>query len=170
MKTLLTLLLSFIALHNTASGQCFTKISSAFRHNYAQKADGSLWNWGWNGSFQLGNGDQQTVFIPTPVMITGSVTAFEVGRSNAFVIKSDGTLWGAGGNSTGNLGIGSTANSPFFVQVGTATNWRQVESGASFSFGIRTDNTLWGWGQNNQYQMGNNTCCANQLTPIQIGT
>ena len=38
------------------------------------------------------------------------------------------------------------------------------------TIGLKTDGTIWGWGQNDEYEMGNNTCCANQLTPIQIGT
>ena len=38
------------------------------------------------------------------------------------------------------------------------------------TMGLKTDGTLWGWGQNDQFEMGNGTCCANQLTPIQVGS
>jgi alpha-tubulin suppressor-like RCC1 family protein len=71
----------------------------------------------------------------------------------------------------GLLGNGSTTTiNPTLQQIGTATNWQKISASSDMTIGLKTDGTIWGWGQNDQYEMGNNTCCANQLTPIQIGT
>jgi len=169
MKKIYLLFLSFS--YALGFGQCFTKISTHYNSNHALKTDGTLWNWGEGGFAQFGNGMLFDQYDINQTTLTGSVLFFTAGRLNTFVIKNDGTLWGTGSNLNGCLGINSTSEySGNFVQIGSSTNWRQISSSGFFTLATKTDNTLWGWGQNDLYQMGNGTCCADRLSPGQIGT
>ena len=86
------------------------------------------------------------------------------------MIKNNGTLWAIGDNTYGLLGIGnSVVVNPTIQQIGTATNWVKVAPSVQMTVALTTNGTIWGWGQTNNYELGNNLCCADQLTPIQIG-
>lgn len=169
MKKIYLLFLSFS--YTLGFGQCFTKISTHYNSNHALKTDGTLWNWGENTFYQLGNNNFFDNHEVTATTLTGQIRFFTAGRLNTFVIKNDGTLWGTGDNLYGNLGINSANEySQLFIQVGLLADWKQVSAGSGFTLATKTDNTLWGWGQNDLYQMGNGTCCADRLSPGQIGT
>ena len=162
--------LLFLWVSTSVVGQCYNGFQIGDYHVVSIKSNGSLWGWGSSDIGQLSN----TNFInPTPFQIGTSTDWLKVsvGDYNTFIIKSNGTLWAMGKGSYGLLGNGSTNQSnPSLQQIGTATNWQKISASSDMTIGLKTDGTIWGWGQNDQYEMGNNTCCANQLTPIQIGT
>ena len=164
----ITLLFLWVA--TSVVGQCYNGFQIGEYHVVSIKSDGTLWGW---GSSDIGQLSITNLINPTPFQI-GTATDWlkvSVGDYNTFIIKSNGTLWAMGKGSYGLLGNGSTNQSnPSLQQIGTATNWQKISASNEMTIGIRTDGTIWGWGQNDEYEMGNNTCCANQLTPIQIGT
>ncbi|RAK18722.1 alpha-tubulin suppressor-like RCC1 family protein, partial [Flavobacterium aquaticum] len=166
----ITLLFLWISI--TSFGQCFDKLSlrSSGFHNVSIKSDGTLWGWGYSSFGQLGN---TNLMNPTPFQIGTSTDWHKTfaGVANTFIIKTNGTLWGMGNSEFGLLGNGLTTQvNPTLQQIGTASNWQKISASTQMTIGLKTDGTIWGWGQNDQYEMGNNTCCANQLIPIQIGT
>jgi alpha-tubulin suppressor-like RCC1 family protein len=166
-------LLAFLLFFSFSFGfaQCFTSISTSYNHNVAIKTNGTLWCWGWGNWGQLGNTIDFDESLPIQLTTNSNWQLIKSGRFSTFAIKTDGTLWGCGGNLYGGLGIGSTIDHvSVMTQIGTATNWKQIAPGDLFTIALKTDNTLWGWGQNDGYQTGNNVCCSNQLTPVQIGT
>ncbi len=168
-KNLLTLII-LIYSYNLHS-QCFTKINteSFGFHTTAQKPDGSVWGWGYGGFGAIGNGTDFNELSPIQILPSTNWQKIKSGSNNTFAIKSDGTLWGSGNNVAGCLGINSfSLYSQVFVQIGTSTNWKDVAPCDFYTIALKSDNTIWGWGQNDGYQMGNGTCCNNQLSPILI--
>ena len=121
-------------------------ISTGVYHCVALKADGSLWAWGGNFDYQLGDGTKLTRFTPGP-SAPGSdwqqAVASEVGT---LAIKKDGSLWAWGGNASGSLGIGHTEKTAQAIQVGTSTNWTRIWAQGIQSVGLQTDGSLWFWG------------------------
>ncbi len=162
--------LFFLWVSASTYGQCYNGFQIGDYHVASIKSDGTLWGWGLSDIGQLSN----TLFSnPTPFQLSPATDWSKVsaGDNNTFIIKSNGTLWAMGKGSYGLLGNGSTTQSnPTLQQIGTAANWQKISASTDMTIGLKTDGTIWGWGQNDQYEMGNNTCCANQLTPIQIGT
>jgi alpha-tubulin suppressor-like RCC1 family protein len=170
MKNILIVCLLFISL-NKINAQCFNKISTSNWHVLAQKTDGSLWGWGLNSNSNLGNGDMNDQYSPIPILNSSNTQSFIANYGAIFVLKTNGSLWACGGNYHGELGIGGSASITYILtQLGSSTNWSKIASGDFFTIALKTDGTLWGWGQNDGSQMGNNTCCTDQTTPIQIGT
>ena len=164
--------LFFLWVSVSGFSQCFDEFSlrSSGYHVVSIKSDGTLWGWGYSSFGQLGNTNMTN---PIPFQLSTDTDWHKTfaGVANAFFIKTNGTLWGIGNSEFGLLGNGSTTQvNPTLQQIGTATNWQKISASSDMTIGIKTDGTIWGWGQNDQYEMGNNTCCANQLTPIQIGT
>jgi alpha-tubulin suppressor-like RCC1 family protein len=151
-------------------GQCFDGFQIGSYHVVSIKSNGTLWGWGESDAGNLGN----TNSINSSSFQIGSSTDWlkvSAGAYNTFIIKNNGTLWAMGDGRYGLLGNGSTTTiNPTLQQIGTATNWQKISASSEMTIGLKTDGTIWGWGQNDEYEMGNNTCCANQLTPIQIGT
>ena len=113
--------------------------------NLAIKSDGTLWAWGENLYYQLGDGTKIT--RPTPVpSIPGNDWKQAATGSSSFAIKNDGTLWAWGANGIGELGIGGTKDSTNAVQVGTSTNWIKIWGGGIQTVGLQSDGSLWFWG------------------------
>ena len=164
----ITLLFLWVA--TSVVGQCYNGFQIGEYHVVSIKSDGTLWGW---GSSDIGQLSITNLINPTPFQIGTATDWLKVraGAYNTFVIKSNGTLWAMGDGRYGLLGNGSTTTiNSNLQQIGTATNWQKISASSDMTIGLKTDGTIWGWGQNDQYEMGNNTCCANQLTPIQIGT
>ena len=112
--------------------------------NLAIKSDGSLWGWGENLYYQLGDGTKIT--RPTPVpSIAGNDWKQAVTGTSSFGLKNDGTLWAWGNNWAGQLGVGSTKASTNAVQVGISTNWIKVLGGGIQTVGLQSDGSLWFW-------------------------
>jgi alpha-tubulin suppressor-like RCC1 family protein len=167
-----TIVVGLFLMSTTIFSQCFTKVNAGYGHVVAKKPNGSLWCWGWGSWGQLNNGSGG-LNESLPISFSSSLDWENVfaGKFATFAIKTNGTLWGCGGNSFGGLGINSTIENIYNLsQIGVANNWKEMSANDYFTIGLRTDGTIWGTGQNDGYQMGNATCCANQLSFMQIGT
>jgi alpha-tubulin suppressor-like RCC1 family protein len=138
------------------------RISTSGYHVIASKYNGTLWGWGYNGMGQLGLGDTDNRFVPTPIEDDSdwSILAVSKGWTNAYSVamKSNGTIWwwGFGGNYTP-------------AQMGTQSDWSRISTGDGHNISIKTNNTLWGWGTNNAGQLGLSDN-IDRNTPSQIGT
>lgn len=167
------LLLMFFCGNTISSGQCLKLLDAGYYYSFGIKTDNTLWAWGNNSqSGQLGNGTETDLWVPTQITTSNNWKSLECGGNTVLAVKTNGTLWVCGDNTAGELGIGSGGPNYINVltQLGSANNWKQAAIADFSSYGIKTDGTLWGWGQNDGGQMGNNTCCNDQTTPIQIGT
>ena len=86
-------------------------------YTVALKADGTLWAWGDNTYYQLGDGTTDSHIEPNQV---GTDTNWAtISTTSVFVMasKTDGSLWAWGHNYEGQLGDGTTAPSPIPGQV-----------------------------------------------------
>lgn len=140
---------------------------------YALKTDNTLWAWGLNGSYQIGDGTATNRSSPVQIgtlSTWATVTNFNGnGYDSACAIKLDGTLWCWGSNVAGQLGLNSTTTRVSPVQVGTLSDWKKIHAGYGYFLAVKTNGTLWAWGLNTDGNLGDGSV-ANRSSPVQIGT
>ena len=127
----------------------WVSIAAGDSHSLAIKADGTLWAWGGNYSFQLGDGTKITRPTPVPSAPGYDWKQAAAGGDNSYAIKNDGTLWAWGDNWSGQLGLPTDPKNYAIIeatQVGTATNWTKIWAGSIQTIGLQADGTLWFWG------------------------
>jgi alpha-tubulin suppressor-like RCC1 family protein len=133
------------------------------------RSNGTLWSWGVNTNYQLGDGTgvDQSFPVQAGVVTTWSkLSGYEAGMSG---IRTDGSLWGWGLNDYGQIGNGNVSQATSPDRVGTLTNWGSIYTTKRNTFSIKTDGTLWGWGANAAGQIGNGTTTS-YSSPVQVGT
>jgi len=123
----------------------WVSIAAGSSHNLATKSDGSLWAWGENIRYELGDGTKTTRSTVVRSLSGNDWKQVAAGLEDSFGIKSDGTLWAWDLNNFGQLGTGTTEANKVAVQVGSAT-WKRVWAGVTHTAGIQSDGTLWVWG------------------------
>jgi alpha-tubulin suppressor-like RCC1 family protein len=132
-----------------------------------------LSSWGYNGSGELGNGNNTTINQPK-IVSDSTIKSIEwkqisAGASHTIAIKENGTLWSWGHNGHGELGLGNYTSNNKPQQIGKDTNWEQISAGGSFNLAIKKNGTLWSWGYNYYGQLGlGNSNTYN--SPQQVGT
>jgi alpha-tubulin suppressor-like RCC1 family protein len=109
---------------------------------------GTLYTWGYNGDWQLGNNSSTSTSIPT-VRNNGSLvgktfTKAQAGYFCTYALASDGTLHGSGNQSVGQFGVGNTANQTTPIQINSNVASFQA---ATYEYAIITiiknDGTAW---------------------------
>jgi alpha-tubulin suppressor-like RCC1 family protein len=131
------------------------KIVSVGRSSsFAIKTDGTLWAWGYNYFYQLGDRTRIDALFPKQIDTDINWKMVSAGGSHSLAIKTDGTLWAWGQKDSGQLGDGKKNNAVFPRQIDTDTDWKMVSAGGSHSLAIKTDGTLWAWGYNHNGQLG----------------
>ena len=66
-------------------------VSAGHWHTMAIKTDGSLWAWGTNNYYQLGDGTTENSHSPKKIM--DSAVAISSGGAQSMALKKDGSLW-----------------------------------------------------------------------------
>ncbi len=124
-------------------------------HCMAIKKDGSLWVWGDNSYFELGNGKGgANVFSKAPEKIMDDCMAVAAGTRHSMALKSDGSLW-AWGSSMYNGAVGDGSEKGSKTPVKIMDEVKSISAGAYNSMAIKNDDSLWIWGDNNYGQLGN---------------
>ena len=146
----------------------------ASAHCLAAKSDGTLWAWGNNDCFQLGDGT--TTDRTTPVQVSGisGAVAVAAGYRHSLAVKSDGTVWAWGWNGYGQLGNGHPTDyydtnyfSTVPVQAIGLSNVIEVAANCNHSLAVKSDGTVYAWGHNVSGQLGDGTTIM-RTTPVQV--
>lgn len=127
------------------------------------KADGTVWTWGLNTSYQLGIGDTMTRPVPTQVLAGASsttekyiknITAVASGEGHVLVATTDGTMYSWGYNNWGQLGNNTTTTATKPVKVSNITNVAAISANYYNSMAMTSDGSVytWGWNEYGQFR------------------
>jgi alpha-tubulin suppressor-like RCC1 family protein len=105
---------------------------------FALRRDGTIWGWGSNQYYQLGDGTTTWRAAPGRIGTGSDWISISGGFGDTMAIRSDGTLWGWGGYVTGQK---------LPAQIGSDTGWKGVSIGAEHALALRDDGSLWSWGE-----------------------
>ena len=98
-------------------------IAAGWYHSVALKSDGTVWTWGDNDYYTLGDGTWNDRTTPVQVLGPGGtgdlsgITAIAADFSHNLAFRIDGTIWAWGSNYSRQLGDGTNTNSSSPVQV-----------------------------------------------------
>ena len=159
-------------------------VSTGTSHTLVAKTDGSVWAWGINSSYQLGDNTSIQRNIPVRVLdyngypnyISG-VSKVAASSVHSVAIKSsDGSVWSWGANTNGRLGNNSVTSSNLPVQATFGGNSyllgiTQIAAGKDNTYALKgnTDGSVWAWGLNATNQIGDGTTVQEQI-PVQVKT
>ncbi len=140
------------------------RLEAGDAHSLAVRGDGSVWAWGTNSSYQLGDGTTTQRTLPILVNVSGVVEVS--GSGHSLTRRSDGSLVGWGYNSFGQLGNGTTATGTGPVSVPGVTQAVGMSAGGYHTLTLESDGTVWAFGQNSNGQLGDGTTTL-RLTAVQ---
>ena len=159
-------------------------IAGGIEHALAVKADGTVWAWGSDFRYQLGDtvaaspSDQDAPVKVLGAGATGQLSnavAVAAGGFQSMALLANGTVYGWGDNAYGQSGDNKTADptrSPSQVHgpgnVGFLTNVVAISEGRYHSLALKADGTVWAWGRNNDGQLGDSTNGTERDTPVQV--
>lgn len=130
----------------------------------AQPGAGTLWDWGWNGAGQLGDGTAVDRHSPVQVPGLTKMVAVSASAFHTLALRSDGTVWAWGLNVFGEIGDGTKQTRLRPVQVPGLTGVVAIAAGGAHSMALRGDGTVWTWGWNGLGELGDGTI-VEHLTP-----
>lgn len=145
-------------------------------HVNALKTDGTIWGWGWNGWYGIGDntGTSQSTPVQAGNLVSSWTRLFVGPRGHQFAIRTDNTLWAWGRGENCRLGTGNTnyQAQPVRSYSGNLTvssTFLWAAAGFDHSLCVTTDGKLWGCGYGAFGQLGQNNG-SDYCNWTQIGT
>jgi uncharacterized protein YjdB/alpha-tubulin suppressor-like RCC1 family protein len=128
-------------------GTGYKSVSEGARASYGIKTDGSLYVWGDNYYYELGNGTN--ISSPTPAKMMDDVLSIDVGVASALAMKNDGSLWLWGTTYETDKDM-FEIKSPICVW----DNAKSFSAGRYHYLVVDSNDSLWSWGYNPDAQCG----------------
>lgn len=137
-------------------------VATGAYHTIAIKTDGSLYAWGSNNVYQLGDGTNIYKSSPTQIGEDNDWESVTCSWYHNLAIKTDGSLY-----SWGNDRLASTGIVPGLVDE--THDWASIATGGNCSLAVTTDGALYAWGDNSAGQLGIPTSVNSVNTITRIG-
>ena len=140
-------------------------IAMGFGHVLALTADGSVYAWGRNSNYQVGNGKRQNLDVPYLLPLK-NIVQIACGGKFSLALDAEGTLWGWGDNEYRYLyaSNGDPVREPMALSTGDIDIASIDACGDSIVL-LDTKGTLWTWGRNDMQQLGYDTNGKTTATP-----
>lgn len=142
-------------------------VDAGYRHSLAVLADGTVWAWGSNDHWQLGDSLLAQSSLPIQVPGLSDVIAVEAASESSYALKSDGSVWSWGGDLYGQLGNGPDPASATPQQVAGLTGIAAIRSSTMHVIALKNDGSVWLWGSNIGGTLGNGTTSGFETSPWQ---
>jgi alpha-tubulin suppressor-like RCC1 family protein len=139
-------------------------------NTFVIKSDSSLWAFGLNDYYQLGDNSTNTRTKPVRIGNDNDWVFVVAGRYNTAAIKADGTLWMWGYNAWGQLGDGTSTTRTTPKQIGSDKNWVTIALTMHSTLALKSDGTIWSWGHNGNGRLGRGFTGGDYSDIKQIGT
>ena len=118
-------------------------------HSCALRGDGTLSCWGWNRSYQIGDGTQSDRWLPVAVIdISQPIVQSSLGSRHTCARAADGSVYCWGFNGAGMVGVGDDSvyvEHPVSI-ARLGHDVAEVSLGNSYGCARKTDGSLWCWG------------------------
>jgi alpha-tubulin suppressor-like RCC1 family protein len=152
-------------------------ISASTFHILALKKDGTVWAWGENDNWQLGNREfaKKEMRSNVPVQVTGITNAIAISAigENSYALLADGTVWAWGSGNVGMAGDGGAISGRNInhlytgkavpVQVKGITNAVAIAG----AMALLADGTIVTWGDGSYGRLGNGTI-SHTSAPVKV--
>jgi alpha-tubulin suppressor-like RCC1 family protein len=139
-------------------------------HSCATLQDGTAKCWGYNGSYQLGDGTNTNSLVPVTVSGATGIKKITAGRHHTCALIGSGAKAGTvscwGDNSYGQLGSPSTGVYPATVDI--VSNATDLASGMYQNCVMLADQSVQCWGRNESGQVGVGSFVSPILTATTI--
>jgi alpha-tubulin suppressor-like RCC1 family protein len=135
--------------------------------------DGTVWTFGDNLFYMLGDGTTQDTMRYQPMQVPGlsNIVQVSMAEAHALAVAADGTVWAWGDNAAGDLGDGKTtaqepnAHTPVRAAASLSGVVQVAAGGSAFSVALRSNGEVWAWGNNLDGELGNGTF-TDSATPV----
>lgn len=149
-----------------------TQVACGSKHSVALKTDGSVWAWGNNFDYQLGDGTQVAQSVPKQVAGVSGATQIAASENTTLALLSAGTVMGWGATERGQVGVGQLpSNQNQYYKTPTAVSAlsgvTEVARGYHHSLARKSDGSVFTWGWNDDAQLGNASTTTSH-TPVQV--
>ncbi len=130
------------------------KIAAGEDHAVAVSKTGEVYAWGYNDTYQLGNGTTTKSVYATKVLNTSGdgylQNAIDVscGYKFTIILLKDGSVLGFGRNAYGELGTLNNSNKSYPTKMDGIYNAVDVQAGSNHSIIQKADGTVWATGYN----------------------
>lgn len=124
------------------------QVAAGNTHFGVLKTDYSVWVWGDNSGYKLGDGTKTT--RTTPVKIMDDVIMIDATSTGFLMVKKDGTLW-ATGLDLGDYEWRRRFQTPTLI----TDNVARIDAGDYMYMVLKNDGTVWVSGINTEGQIGN---------------
>jgi alpha-tubulin suppressor-like RCC1 family protein len=143
-------------------GSSVTTLVASFANSGALLSDGRYFDWGFDGSGQLGDGQlHRSSDVPVRVRLPHRVTQVAQGGSiwnngQTLVMLSSGSLWAWGNDRAAQLGDATTVTEarPVRFHAPAGVVYRSLATGSATSYAISTTGDVYAWGVGHVGQVG----------------
>jgi alpha-tubulin suppressor-like RCC1 family protein len=153
-----------------------TELVASSTNSGALLSDGTYFDWGFNGSGQLGDGESGT-FSTTPVRVTLPADVADAAQGGSsysngqtLVTLTNGSVWTWGNDTWGQLGDGGDVAQPSPIPLvpPAGVAYVEVATGGATSYGVTASGDVYAWGCNTRGEIGNGTVGTDVLSPVKV--
>lgn len=125
-------------------------ITGGAYNSAAIKSDDTLWLWGSNAHFQIGDGTSASA--PAPVQVMENVLSVSVSGTHVMALTTEHLYFAWGSNENNILGDGNPTE--IYEPVKIMDNVKSASIYSGHSLAVTSDNTLYAFGDNSMGQLG----------------
>ncbi|MHB1418241.1 MAG: RCC1 domain-containing protein [Bacillota bacterium] len=122
-------------------------------HSLVLKSDGSVWAWGHNGYYQLGDGTQISSIVAKQVNGVTNAVAVSAGFEFSLALLQNGNVLGWGKNNHYEI-QGAPIPQPTPTTLSGVSNVKAISAGPDFTMVLKNDGSVWTAGNNSYGQLG----------------